>query len=62
MKKRLKLNIFWLVLLLAIYGVLYAAYSSGLVNLFIDNIIVTIGINIILAVGLNLVIGFSGHF
>ena len=62
MKKRLKLNIFWLVLLLAIYGVLYAAYSSGLVNLFIDNIIVTIGINIILAVGLNLVIGFSGQF
>ena len=62
MKKRLKLNIFWLVLLLAIYGVLYAAYSSGLVNLFIDNIIVTIGINIILAVGLNLIIGFSGQF
>lgn len=62
MKKRMKLNAFWIVLMIAVYGVIYAAYSSGLVNLFIDNIIVTIGINIILATGLNLVIGFSGQF
>lgn len=62
MKERLKINGFWIVLMAAVYGILYAAYSGGLVNLFIDNIIVTIGINIILATGLNLVIGFSGQF
>ena len=35
---------------------------AGVINTFIENMLVTIGINIILAVGLNLVIGFSGQF
>lgn len=35
---------------------------AGVINTFIENMLVTIGINIILAVGLNLVVGFSGQF
>ncbi|WP_280739146.1 MULTISPECIES: branched-chain amino acid ABC transporter permease [unclassified Enterococcus] len=62
MKERLKVNLIWLALMIAGYLAIYVSYSSGLVNLFIDNIIITIGINIILATGLNLVIGFSGQF
>ncbi len=32
------------------------------IDAFIENMLVTIGINIILATGLNLIIGFSGQF
>ncbi|MFT8909018.1 MAG: branched-chain amino acid ABC transporter permease [Lentilactobacillus diolivorans] len=34
----------------------------GVINTFIENMLVTIGINIILATGLNLIIGFAGQF
>ncbi|MCP9334227.1 branched-chain amino acid ABC transporter permease [Lentilactobacillus hilgardii] len=34
----------------------------GVINAFIENMLVTIGINIILATGLNLIIGFAGQF
>ncbi|WP_408640972.1 branched-chain amino acid ABC transporter permease [Secundilactobacillus angelensis] len=34
----------------------------GVIDSFLENMVVTIGINIILAVGLNLVIGFAGQF
>ena len=34
----------------------------GIIDVFIENMLVTIGINIILATGLNLVIGFAGQF
>ena len=34
----------------------------GIINAFIENMLVTIGINIILATGLNLIIGFSDNF
>lgn len=34
----------------------------GVIDSFLENMLVTIGINIILAVGLNLVIGFAGQF
>ena len=53
MKKNLKYNLIWLALIVIGYVVLYVAYSAGMVNLFLDNILVQIGINIILAVGLN---------
>ena len=62
MKKNLKYNLIWLALIVIGYVVLYVAYSAGMVNLFLDNILVQIGINVILAVGLNLIIGFSGQF
>lgn len=35
---------------------------TGIIDVFIENMLVTIGINIILATGLNLVIGFAGQF
>lgn len=62
MKKNLKYNLIWLALIIAGYLALYICYSAGMVNLFLDNIIVQIGINVILAVGLNLIIGFAGQF
>ncbi|WP_159722022.1 branched-chain amino acid ABC transporter permease [Enterococcus sp. CSURQ0835] len=62
MKKNLRYNLIWLALIILGYAVLYGLYSAGLVNLFLDNILVQIGINVILAVGLNLIIGISGQF
>jgi branched-chain amino acid transport system permease protein len=62
MKKNLKYNLPWLALALLGYFILYGLYVGGAIDLFLDNIIVMIGINIILAVGLNLIIGFAGQF
>ncbi|MBL1226932.1 branched-chain amino acid ABC transporter permease [Enterococcus sp. BWR-S5] len=62
MKKNMKYNLIWLLIALAVYGVIYAAYIMGAVNLYTENTLITIGINIILALGLNLIIGFSGQF
>lgn len=62
MKKNVKVNILWLVLLLAGYGLLTLLVSAGVLNDFYLQILQQIGINIILAVGLNLIVGFSGQF
>ena len=62
MKENLKINILWLLLLLAGYGLISALVSAGVLNLFYIQILQQIGINIILAVGLNLIVGFSGQF
>ena len=62
MKKNLKVNILWLLLLLAGYGLISVLVSVGVLNLFYVQILQQIGINIILAVGLNLIVGFSGQF
>ena len=62
MKNNLKINILWLLLLLAGYGLISALVSAGVLNLFYIQILQQIGINIILAVGLNLIVGFSGQF
>ena len=62
MKKNLKVNILWLLLLLATYGLISILVSIGVLNLFYVQILQQIGINIILAVGLNLIVGFSGQF
>ncbi|EJP24419.1 branched-chain amino acid ABC transporter permease [Streptococcus anginosus] len=62
MKKNLKINILWFVLLLAGYGLLTLLVSAGVLNDFYLQILQQIGINIILAVGLNLIVGFSGQF
>ena len=62
MKENLKVNILWLLLLLAGYGLISVLDSVGELNLFYVQILQQIGINIILAVGLNLIVGFSGQF
>ncbi|MHC5374194.1 branched-chain amino acid ABC transporter permease [Enterococcus sp. LJL120] len=62
MKKNLKYNAVWLAIAVVAYIVIFIAYNTGFVNLFLDAIIVNIGINIILAVSLNLIIGYSGQF
>ena len=62
MKKNVKVNILWFVLLLAGYGLLALLVSAGVLNDFYLQILQQIGINIILAVGLNLIVGFSGQF
>ena len=62
MKKNVKVNILWFVLLLAGYGLLTLLVSAGVLNDFYLQILQQIGINIILAVGLNLIVGFSGQF
>lgn len=62
MKKNIKINILWFVLLLAGYGLITLLASAGVLNDFYLQILQQIGINIILAVGLNLIVGFSGQF
>lgn len=62
MKKNLKINILWFVLLLAGYGLITLLASAGVLNDFYLQILQQICINIILAVGLNLIVGFSGQF
>ena len=62
MKKNVKVNILWFVLLLAGSGLLTLLVSAGVLNDFYLQILQQIGINIILAVGLNLIVGFSGQF
>ena len=62
MKENLKVNILWLLLLLAGYGLISVLVSVGVLNLFYVQILQQIGINLILAVGLNLIVGFSGQF
>ncbi|MBF7076357.1 branched-chain amino acid ABC transporter permease [Streptococcus sp. HF-100] len=62
MKKNVKVNILWFVLLLAGYGLLTLLVNAGVLNDFYLQILQQIGINIILAVGLNLIVGFSGQF
>ncbi|SNP06066.1 branched-chain amino acid ABC transporter permease [Streptococcus pneumoniae] len=62
MKENLKVNILWLLLLLAGYSLISVLVSVGVLNLFYVQILQQIGINIILAVDLNLIVGFSGQF
>ncbi|VSZ62522.1 branched-chain amino acid ABC transporter permease [Streptococcus pneumoniae] len=62
MKENLKVNILWLLLLLAGYSLISVLVSVGVLNLFYVQILQQIGINIILAVVLNLIVGFSGQF
>ena len=62
MKENLKVNILWLLLVLAAYGLISVLVLVGVLNLFYVQILQQIGINIILAVGLNLIVGFSGQF
>ena len=63
MKENLKVNILWLLLLLAGYGLISVLVSVGVLNLFyVQYFTIKSELNIILAVGLNLIVGFSGQF
>ncbi|MFC6181682.1 branched-chain amino acid ABC transporter permease [Lactiplantibacillus daowaiensis] len=62
MKARLRANLTWLALMVLGFVVIDSCEFTGLINTFIENMLVTIGINVILATGLNLIIGFSGQF
>ncbi|MFC5631586.1 MULTISPECIES: branched-chain amino acid ABC transporter permease [Streptococcus] len=62
MKKNLKPILAWLVLVLAIYGILSMFVSTGLIGLYYVQILMGIGISMIMALGTNLVLGFSGQF
>ncbi len=61
LKANLKYNICWLILMVAGFYLMNALILVGVIDSFLENMVVTIGINI-LAVGLNLVIGFAGQF
>lgn len=62
MKANFKYNITWLIIMIAGFYLMNTLILVGVINAFIENMLVTIGINIILATGLNLVIGFAGQF
>ncbi|MDN6125834.1 MAG: branched-chain amino acid ABC transporter permease, partial [Lactiplantibacillus plantarum] len=62
MKANLKTNMAWLGVMVIGFVVIDGLELMGVINSFIENMLVTIGINVILAVGLNLIIGFAGQF
>src|SRR5574344_522845 len=59
-----KSKIFWgyLVLALVIYGVGQALISMNVIDLYYQNMLITMCINLMLAVSLHLVIGITGQF
>ena len=62
MKINWKTNLAWLVIMAAGFYLMNTLILVGVINAFIENMLVMIGINIILATGLNLIIGFAGQF
>ncbi|WP_442760927.1 branched-chain amino acid ABC transporter permease [Paucilactobacillus nenjiangensis] len=62
MKKNLKYNLTWLVLMVVGFVLINVLEFGGIIDALGEQTLVTIGINIILATGLNLIIGFSGQF
>ncbi|MDN6543390.1 MAG: branched-chain amino acid ABC transporter permease, partial [Lentilactobacillus parabuchneri] len=62
MKANLKYNVIWLIMMIAGFYLINTLILTGVIDSFIANMLVTIGINIILATGLNLIIGFVGQF
>lgn len=57
-----KLNLCWILLTAAIFGVLTILMSGNVINAYYQTTIFTIGINMILALSLNLIIGITGQF
>ncbi|WEV43505.1 branched-chain amino acid ABC transporter permease [Lactobacillus sp. ESL0684] len=62
MKKNWKYILSWLLIMAVGFVLIDLLIMVGVIDAFIENMLVTIGINIILATGLNLIIGFSGQF
>ena len=61
-KKKLQAISLWLAVMVVGFVAINLLVYVGVIDAFIENMLVTIGINIILATGLNLIIGFSGQF
>lgn len=57
-----KLNAYWLLLIIAVYGLIQGLISVGIINYFYQITLINICLNIILALSLNLVIGVCGQF
>lgn len=62
MKANWKYIFSWLIMIIAGFYLINILIMVGVIDSFIENMLVMIGINIILATGLNLIIGFSGQF
>ncbi|WP_179396033.1 branched-chain amino acid ABC transporter permease [Lacticaseibacillus absianus] len=62
MATKWKAALAWLAIAVFGFVLINVLIVVGVVDAFIENMLVTIGINIILATGLNLIIGFSGQF
>lgn len=62
MKEKISAIIIWALLMVGGFELINLLMLAGIIDVFIENMLVTIGINIILATGLNLVIGFAGQF
>lgn len=62
MKANWKYILSWLLLMILGFYLINTLIMVGIIDNFIENMLVMIGINIILATGLNLIIGFSGQF
>ncbi|KXT78479.1 branched-chain amino acid ABC transporter permease [Streptococcus sp. DD13] len=62
MKKNLKVNATWLILILAMFALLKIAEVTGLMNMYYVQILMGIGVSILMGLGTNLVLGFTGQF
>ncbi|RMC47507.1 MULTISPECIES: branched-chain amino acid ABC transporter permease [unclassified Lactobacillus] len=62
MRANWKYILSWLIMMIAGFYLINILIMVGVIDSFIENMLVMIGINIILATGLNLIIGFSGQF
>ena len=59
-----KSKVFWgyIVLALVIYAVVQVLINSGVLNMYYQNMLITMCINIMLAVSLHIIIGITGQF
>ncbi|MDR1013021.1 MAG: branched-chain amino acid ABC transporter permease [Lactobacillales bacterium] len=62
MKVNAKSSIIWLIIIATLFACISALQMIGILNIFLEQILILIGINIILAIGLNLVVGIAGQF
>lgn len=62
MKKNLKVNLLWALLVIAFFALITILSSTGLLGIYYLQILMGIGISMIMALGTNLVLGFSGQF
>ncbi|MBJ8349143.1 branched-chain amino acid ABC transporter permease [Streptococcus zalophi] len=62
MKKNLKVNLLWALLVIAFFALIAILSSTGLLGIYYLQILMGIGISMIMALGTNLVLGFSGQF
>ncbi|MGT2771478.1 branched-chain amino acid ABC transporter permease [Streptococcus marimammalium] len=62
MKKNLKVNLLWSLLVIISFLLVAILSSTGLLGIYYLQILMGIGISMIMALGTNLVLGFSGQF